>query len=84
MARASRTVRASRPLDRHAELLPRPAGAEGAGPALVDRAALELCDDGRLSVAQGASRRLHLEEPARVNAEIIRFLSAEDRGGAGG
>ena len=40
----------------------------------VARAALDLCDDGRLSIIAGATHWLHLEEPARVNAEIIGFL----------
>lgn len=41
----------------------------------VARAALGLCDEGRLSVVEGATHWLHLEEPARVNAEIIGFLA---------
>jgi len=40
----------------------------------VARAALKLCGDGRLVIAEGATHWLHLEEPARVNAEIISFL----------
>lgn len=40
----------------------------------VARAALALCDKGQLSIVEGTTHWLHLEEPARVNAEIIRFL----------
>ena len=40
-------------------------------------AALELCDQGQLSVIQGGTRWLHLEETARVNAEILGFLSRD-------
>lgn len=40
----------------------------------VARAALDLCDSGRLLIIPDATHWLHLEEPARVNAEIIRFL----------
>jgi pimeloyl-ACP methyl ester carboxylesterase len=41
----------------------------------VARASLDLCDDGRLTIVAGATHWLHLEEPRRVNAEIIAFLS---------
>lgn len=41
----------------------------------VARAGLELCDRARLVVIGGATHWLHLEEPARVNAEIIDFLA---------
>ena len=44
----------------------------------VAHAALELCDDGQLSIIKGATHWLHLEEPERVNAKLIRFLAAED------
>ncbi|MGA0556036.1 alpha/beta fold hydrolase [Larkinella sp. VNQ87] len=40
-------------------------------------AALELCDNGQLSIIEGATHWLHLEEPARVNAELMRFLDSE-------
>lgn len=40
----------------------------------VAQAALELCDAGRLSIIPGTTHWLHLEEPARVNAELIGFL----------
>ena len=43
----------------------------------VAHAALALCDDGQLSIIKGATHWLHLEEPERVNAKVIRFLSAE-------
>ncbi|GAB3283514.1 alpha/beta hydrolase [Larkinella harenae] len=43
----------------------------------VARAALELCNQGQLSIVRGATHWLHLEEPARVNAEIIQFLRAK-------
>ena len=44
----------------------------------VARAALELCDQGQLSIIQGTTHWLHLEEPERVNAEILHFLSRND------
>jgi epoxide hydrolase 4 len=47
----------------------------------VARTAVELCDNGRLVVVAGATHWLHLEEPMRVNAELIGFLG--DGGGAG-
>jgi pimeloyl-ACP methyl ester carboxylesterase len=37
--------------------------------------ALKLCDNGRLSIISNTTHWLHLEEPARVNAEIIDFLN---------
>lgn len=43
----------------------------------VARAALDLCDKGQLSIIGGATHWLHLEEPERVNAEIIQFLASE-------
>jgi pimeloyl-ACP methyl ester carboxylesterase len=43
----------------------------------VARASLGLCDDGRLTIIAGATHWLHLEEPRRVNAEILAFLSNE-------
>lgn len=48
----------------------------------VAEAGLALCDDGRLVVVEGASHWLHLEQPERVNAEIIGFLRTVG-GGAG-
>ncbi|AGF72034.1 alpha/beta fold hydrolase [Corynebacterium halotolerans] len=36
--------------------------------------ALELCDDGRLVVVENASHWLHLEQPHRINAELVDFL----------
>lgn len=45
----------------------------------VARAALETCDDGRLEIIAGATHWLHLEEPERVNAELIAFLGAPQR-----
>lgn len=40
----------------------------------VAQADVDLCDDGRLVIVDGATHWVHLEEPARVNAEIIGFL----------
>lgn len=40
----------------------------------VAEAGLALCDDGHLVVIDGASHWLHIEQPERVNAEIIGFL----------
>jgi pimeloyl-ACP methyl ester carboxylesterase len=37
-------------------------------------AALARCANGRLSIIQGATHWLHVEEPDRVNAEIYAFL----------
>ena len=42
----------------------------------VALAGLEQCDNGQLSIIQGATHWLHLEEPERVNAEIIKFFSS--------
>lgn len=44
----------------------------------VARAALGLCDNGRLVIMDGTTHWLHLEEPARVNAELLRFLGNEE------
>jgi pimeloyl-ACP methyl ester carboxylesterase len=41
----------------------------------VAEAGLRQCDNGRLSIIQGATHWLHLEEPAQVSAKIIEFLS---------
>ena len=49
----------------------------------VAHTSLELCDNGRLSIITGATRWLHLEEPARVSAELTKFLG-EQPGVAGG
>lgn len=46
----------------------------------VAEASLALCDDGRLVVVEEASHWLHLEQPERVNAELIGFLKGEDAG----
>jgi epoxide hydrolase 4 len=48
----------------------------------VAHAALALCDDGRLSIIDGATHWLHLEEPARVNAALIEFLGEQARAAA--
>jgi pimeloyl-ACP methyl ester carboxylesterase len=40
----------------------------------IATAALKLCDDGQLTIIPDTTHWLHLEEPARVNAEIINFL----------
>lgn len=40
----------------------------------VAEAGLDLCDDGRLIVIEGASHWMHIEQPARITAEILRFL----------
>lgn len=45
----------------------------------VAQVGLELCDDGRSIVVEGATHWLHLEEPKRVNAEIIEFLAIRNR-----
>lgn len=45
----------------------------------VARAALETCDDGRLEIVAGATHWLHLEEPDRVNANLIAFLGSPER-----
>lgn len=42
----------------------------------VARSALELCDQGQLSIIQGATHWLHVEEPALVNAQIVQFLGS--------
>lgn len=42
----------------------------------VADASVALCDRGRLTVVPGATHWLHLEESARVTAEIIGFLAA--------
>ena len=41
----------------------------------VARAALDLCDDGRLTIVEGATHWLHLEQPDRIAAEIAAFLA---------
>ncbi|WP_375437559.1 alpha/beta fold hydrolase [uncultured Hymenobacter sp.] len=43
----------------------------------VAYAARDLCDHGHLVIIEGATHWLHLEEPARVNAEIIGFLNSD-------
>lgn len=46
----------------------------------VARNALTVCTNGRLSIVPGASHWLHIEQPDRVNQEVIAFLSGADRG----
>ncbi|MCR0984599.1 alpha/beta fold hydrolase [Roseomonas populi] len=41
----------------------------------VAEAGLALCDDGELTIIDGTSHWLHLEQPDRINAEIIGFLA---------
>jgi epoxide hydrolase 4 len=36
---------------------------------------LKLCDHGRLSTVKGATHWLHLEEPDRVNSELLAFVA---------
>ncbi len=38
------------------------------------QAALDLCDNGRLTIVEGATHWLHLEQPDRISAEIVAFL----------
>ena len=40
----------------------------------VAERALEVCTNGRLSVVPGASHWLHIEQPQRVNREVLAFL----------
>lgn len=40
----------------------------------VAEAGLALCDQGRLEIVEGASHWLHLEQPARVDRQIVEFL----------
>lgn len=44
----------------------------------VARTGLGQCDKGRLCIIQNATHWLHLEEPVRVNDEIIRFLDSAE------
>lgn len=39
------------------------------------RASVDLCDDARLVIVRNTTHWLHLEEPARINAELVRFLA---------
>ena len=41
----------------------------------VAEAGAALCDRGRLEIVPGTTHWLHLEEPARVNATVLRFLT---------
>jgi pimeloyl-ACP methyl ester carboxylesterase len=41
-------------------------------------AGLALCDNGRLEIVEGASHWLHLDQPQRVNARLIRWLQDEN------
>ena len=50
----------------------------------IAHAALELCDDGQLSIIKGATHWLHLEEPEQIIAKLIRFLAAEEDAGREG
>ncbi|GAB3699680.1 epoxide hydrolase EphM [Spirosoma flavus] len=43
----------------------------------VARASLALCDNGNLLIVPRTTHWLHHEEPARVNAEIIRFFGSQ-------
>lgn len=38
-------------------------------------AGVALCDDGRLVIVDGATHRLHLDEPGRVTDDVARFLA---------
>jgi pimeloyl-ACP methyl ester carboxylesterase len=49
----------------------------------VMEASAALCRDGRLTVVEGASHWLHLEEPERINAEILAFLGPAREAGDG-
>ena len=40
----------------------------------VAQNALDLCDDGRLLFVEGATHWLHIEQPERINAEVLEFL----------
>lgn len=41
----------------------------------VAGASVALCDRGRLEIVPDTTHWLHLEEPARINAAILRFLA---------
>lgn len=41
----------------------------------VAEAGLALCDNGRLTMIDGATHWLHLEDPGQVNAAILGFLA---------
>ena len=40
----------------------------------VAEAGVALCDQGRLEIVPGTTHWLHLEEPERINATVLRFL----------
>lgn len=40
----------------------------------IARSALDYCDDGNLTIVTDATHWLHLEEPERINTELIAFL----------
>lgn len=40
----------------------------------IARSALDYCDDGNLTIVTDATHWLHLEEPERINRELIAFL----------
>lgn len=46
----------------------------------VAEAGVALCDQGRLEIVPGTTHWLHLEEPGRINATVLRFLADESRG----
>ena len=41
----------------------------------VAETAVSACADGRLKIIPGASHWLHIEQPERVNREILAFLA---------
>ena len=41
----------------------------------VAEAGLALCDDGVLELVEGASHWLHIEQPARINARVVKWLN---------
>ncbi len=43
----------------------------------IAEAGLALCDRGRLEIVPGTTHWLHLEEPERINAAVLRFLAEE-------
>ncbi|MBP0493730.1 alpha/beta fold hydrolase [Pararoseomonas indoligenes] len=42
-------------------------------------AGLARCDDGELRIIDGASHRLHIEQPERINAKILGFPSLPEK-----
>ncbi len=45
----------------------------------VAEAGVALCDQGRLEIVPGTTHWLHLEEPGRIKATVLRFLADESR-----